>query len=362
MSTTISQTETVERVASSPGSTVPESGRIRQVLRRVRRWIRNLLVGLGVLLGLAVLAGQVQQARLARAFPPPGEFVQVGDHSLHVMRSGSGPTVVFENGPGGIGLDWSLVVPEVAGFASTVAYDRAGLGWSELAEGPRDIATLVDDLKSMLNATGAEAPYLLVGHSYGGLIVRAYAYTYPEDVAGLVLVDAAHEDQFEIYPDEYAAKGQNMGQMMARLRWVFRLANGSGIPALLNVSPPIADKLPGEIGAARAAVGLMDSSQAVATTDEMTALLESFDHVRSIRRPLGDIPVRIITHGVAPGAEAGIPLGLDVEVEAAWQEMQRDLLTISTDSTLEVASQSAHDIHVEQPELVIRAIREILNG
>jgi pimeloyl-ACP methyl ester carboxylesterase len=288
--------------------------------------------------------------------------VQVGDHRLHVMRSGSGPTVVFENGPGGIGLDWSLVVPEVAGFASTVAYDRAGLGWSEPTEGPRDIATLVDELKSMLGATGAEPPYVLVGHSYGGLIVRAFAYTYPEDVAGLVLVDAAHEDQFDFYPEEYAAKGQNMGQMMARLRFVFRLANGSGIPALLNVSAPIADKLPDEIGAARAAVGLMDSSQAVATTDEMAALLLSFDHVRSIREPLGDIPVRIITHGRAPGAEAGIPPGLEVEVEAAWHEMQRDLLNISADSRLEVASRSGHDIHVEQPEPVIDAIREILNG
>lgn len=361
MSTTINQAESVEET-SSPNSAVPESGGIRRVLRRVRRWIRNILLSLLVLLILAVLAGQVQQARLARAFPPPGEFVQVGDHRLHVMRSGSGPTVVFENGPGGIGLDWSLVASEAAGFASTVAYDRAGLGWSEPAEGPRDIATLVDELKTMLVESGANPPYVLVGHSYGGLIVRAYAYTYPEDVAGLVLVDAAHEDQFEIYPQEYAAKGENMGEMMARLRLVFRLANGSGIPALFNAAAPIADKLPGEIGAARAAVGLMDSSQAVATTDEMAALLASFDHVRSIRGPLGDIPVRIITHGRAPGAEAGIPPGLEAEVEVAWQEMQRDLLTISTDSSLEVASRSGHDIHVEQPEVVIDAIRDILNG
>ncbi len=346
----------------SSGEGRPKRPRTRSGMRRALRWVRSLLLLVPPLLLLAIVAGQIQQVRLARAYPAPGEMVQVGDHRMHVMRSGQGPTVVFENGPGGVALDWSLVAPQVDEYATTIAYDRAGLGWSEPADGPRDINTLVAELKRTLEAIEAPAPYVLVGHSYGGLIVRAYAYTYPEDVAGLVLVDAAHEDQFEFYPDEYAAKADGMSRMMARLRWVYRAVNGSGIPALFpsNFAAPIAAKLPEEIAVARTAAALMDSSQAVATTEEMAALSVSFDQVREVRKPLGNVPVRIITHGVAPGTEAGIPAGLEDEVEAAWQTMQESLLEISDDSSLRIAEGAGHDIMVENPTVVIEAINEII--
>lgn len=328
---------------------------------RVRRLLRNALLVLLVVTMVGVVAGQVQKVRLSRAYPAPGELIPVGDRRVHVMRAGQGPTVVFENGPGGMAIDWSLVTAEASEFASTVSYDRAGLGWSDAGERPRDIQRLVAELRETLKVINAQAPYVLVGHSYGGLIVRAYAYTYPEDVAGLVLVDSAHEDQLELYPVEYAAKAENMGQMMGRLRWVYRAVVGSGIPALFRTSfaGSAVSKLPDELRAARAAAAVTDSSQAVTSTDEMTALTTSFDHVREIRRSLGDIPVRIISHGVAVGEEAGVPAGLEEEVEAAWQAMQRDLLGVSTDSRLVVAEQSGHDIHVEQPALVVDMIREV---
>lgn len=358
MSTTANKTTSHKEEPLQPEA-APRPGAVRRVLRRLLKWARNALLVLVALVVLVVLAGQVQQFRLARAYPPPGELVQVGDHKLHVMRAGEGPTVVFENGPGGMGIDWSLVMPEVSEFATTIAYDRAGLGWSEPASGSRDIATLVTELNQMLQATGATPPYVLVGHSYGGLIVRAYAYTYPEDVAGLVLVDAAHEDQFEIYPEEYAAKAENIGQQMASLRLVYRLVTGSGVPALLGAATKdVSQHLPTELGEAREAATLIDSSHSVAATDEMTALPSSLDHVKQIRAPLGDIPVIILTHGRL--IDAGVPEGLEEEVEAAWQAMQTNLLEISTDSSLTIAEQSGHNIHVEQPELVIEAIREVL--
>lgn len=362
MNGTVEQVRPGEVVESSnpPETTAPS--RIRPGLRRVRRWIRNALLVLLAVTAVGVVVGQLQTMRLARAYPAPGELVQVGDRLVHVIRSGQGPTVVFENGPGGMGIDWSLVASDVSGFAATIAYDRAGLGWSEAAGGPRDITALVAELKQTLEAIGAPAPYVLVGHSYGGLIVRAFAYTYPEDVAGLVLVDAAHEEQLHYYPEQYAAKAETMGEMMGRLRWVYRVVVGSGIPALFpsSFTTPVGAKLPAELAAARTAVAVADSSQAVASTDEMAALTISFDQVRRIRRPLGDIPVRIITHGKAAGSEAGVPAGLEDEVEAAWQAMQQDLLGISTDSSLEVAQKSGHDIHVEQPELIVHTIRELV--
>jgi pimeloyl-ACP methyl ester carboxylesterase len=334
----------------------------RRALRRTRRWARNGLLAVIALTLVGTLAGQMQQLRLERAYPAAGELIDVGGHRLHVVRSGDGPTVVFENGPGGMALDWTLVQEQLGDEVTTVGYDRAGMGWSDVGPRPRDVATIVEELHAALAASGSPAPYVLVGHSYGGLIVRAYAYTHPDEVAGLVLVDAAHEDQFDIYPAAYAAKADDMAQAMGRLRGVYRAVTGSGLPALFADSfpDPVADRLPPDIAAARRAVTLMDSSHTTTATDEMVALADSLDHVRDIRVPLGDLPVVVIRHGRTLGQEAGVPAGLEDEVEAAWREMQDDLTTISIDSRVVVADDSGHDIHLDRPDLVTDAIRDVV--
>ena len=336
--------------------------RRRRPLARLRRWLRNGAVGVLALLGVGILVGQVQQFRLARAYPAVGEMIDVGGRLVHVIRDGEGPVVVFENGPGGMAVDWSLVAPAVAEFGQAFAYDRAGLGWSQPSGGPRDISRLVSELKETLEAAGAPAPYVLVGHSYGGLIVRAFAYEYPELGAGLVLVVAAHEDLLDIYPTEYAAKARSLAEQMGKLRGVYKLITASGIPALLDLPNPAEGHLPPALAAARQAATVMDSSHAVAATDEMAGLAASFEHVRRVRRPLGDLPVEIIAHGRPVGAEAGVPAGLEIAVEEAWQSMQRDLLAISSEAALEVARGSGHDIHLEAPQVVIDAIRRVVKG
>ena len=367
----IPSTSTTSTSSTTPPSPViaplgtesrPQPPRWRRAVRRGRRWLRNGLLTIVVLLLAAAAVGQVQQVRLQRGHPAVGELIDVGGHRLHVIRSGDGPTVVFENGPGGMALDWTLVQNQLVDQVTTVAYDRAGMGWSEVGPRPRDVATIVEELHTALAASESPAPYVLVGHSYGGLIVRAYAYTYPDEVAGLVLVDAAHEDQFDIYPAAYAAKADNLAKTMGRLRGVYRAVTGSGIPALFAGSfpDPVADRLPTEAATARRAVTLMDSSHATTATDEMVALADSLDHVRRIRAPLGDLPVVVIRHGRTMGPEAGVPAGLEDEVEAAWGRMQDDLTTISTDSRLVVADGSGHDIHLERPELVTDAIRDVV--
>jgi pimeloyl-ACP methyl ester carboxylesterase len=360
-STTSTTTDTTGPVAAAADSG-PRPPRWRRAIRRGLRWLRNGSLAIVVILLAAAAVGQLQQARLQRAHPASGELIDVGGHRLHVIRSGGGPTIVLENGPGGMALDWTLVKNELADEVTTVAYDRAGTGWSEVGPRPRDVATLVEELHTALAASGSPAPYVLVGHSFGGLIVRAYAYTYPDEVAGLVLVDAAHEDQFDIYPAAYAAKADNLATAMGRLRGVYRAVTGSGIPALFaNSFPdPVADRLPAEVATARRAVTLMDSSHATTATDEMVALADSLDHVRRIRRPLGDLPVVVIRHGRPIGEEAGVPAGLEEQVEAAWRRMQDDLATISTDSRLVVAEDSGHDIHLERPELVTDAILDVV--
>lgn len=342
----------------------PATQRTRRggVIRRVLRWLRNGAGALAVLLVAAIAAGQVQQHRLTRAHPAPGQMIDVGGHNLHVIRAGHGPTVVFENGPGGMALDWTLVQPQIARSASTFAYDRGGIAWSDPGPRPRDITTLVDELHHALHAADAPAPYVLVGHSFGGLVVRAFAYTYPDEVAGLVLLDAAHEDQLAMYPTAYADKYGKMTATMSRMRPVFAAANASGIPALLASRHPsaVADRLPDHVGRSRRAIGLVDGSQAAAVVDEMAALADGFASVRSIRRPLGDLPVVVVTRENVVGEEAGVPAGLEHEVHAAWLRMQRDLTTISTNSRLLVAKNSSHDIHLDRPDIVIDAVQSVL--
>src|SRR6185503_7396802 len=128
--------------------------------------------------------------------PPPGRLVDVGGRKLHVNCAGSGsPTVVLEAGASSFALDWSLVQPEIARTQRVCSYDRAGSGWSDPRPDVETPARIAADLHAALAAAGERPPYVLVGHSAGGLYVRLYQLEHPNEVVGLVLVDPATEDR-----------------------------------------------------------------------------------------------------------------------------------------------------------------------
>lgn len=130
-----------------------------------------------------------------RKYPPPGKLVDVGGYRLHLNCAGEGkPTVVIDSGAGNSSLDWVLVQPEVASFTRVCTYDRAGYGWSDPSRKSRTSQQSVDELHALLVKAGIEPPYVLVGHSLGGMNVRLYTSQYPEEVVGMVLVDSGHED------------------------------------------------------------------------------------------------------------------------------------------------------------------------
>jgi pimeloyl-ACP methyl ester carboxylesterase len=171
------------------------------------RRIGKALLGLvGALLALAV-AGAIYQAiateRAERAYPPPGEMVDVGGHSLHINCVGQGsPTVVLDAGSGGMSAQWVRVQREVSGTTRVCAYDRAGMGWSEMGPQPRDAKQITGELHTLLGKAGIEGPYVLVGHSFGGMYMQTYAARYPDEVAGVALVDSPTEpDQFSQRPE-----------------------------------------------------------------------------------------------------------------------------------------------------------------
>jgi pimeloyl-ACP methyl ester carboxylesterase len=123
-------------------------------------------------------------------------MVDVGGYSLHLYCTGEGgaPTVVMDSGLGGTVLDWQLVQPEVVEFARVCTYDRGGMGWSEPGTQPRTSQQFIEELHALLSNAGVEGPYVLVGHSLGGVNVQLYASQYPDEVAGMMLVDSALTD------------------------------------------------------------------------------------------------------------------------------------------------------------------------
>ena len=150
---------------------------------------------------LLVLATSRAHAQAGDIGSPPGRLVDVGGRRLHLYCTGQGsPTVVFENGGGAFSIDWALVQPAIAKTTRACSYDRARHAWSDPSPSAETAASVARDLHALLAAAGERPPYVLAGHSMGGIYVRIFERRYPGEVAGLVLVDSSHEDQlFTMY-------------------------------------------------------------------------------------------------------------------------------------------------------------------
>src|SRR5215203_6038857 len=204
---------------------VVSSSTTRRIMRRIGKALLWLVVALLVL----AVAGAIYQAiatKLAeRAYPPPGEMVDVGGYSLHINCVGHGsPTVLLDAGSGGFSAQWVRVQREVSDTTRVCAYDRAGMGWSEMGPEPRDARQISGELHALLSKAGVEGPYVLVGHSFGGMYMQTYAARYPDEVAGVALVDSSTEpDQFS-HPPEARDSNEPQKQSFAVVPWL----HGSG--------------------------------------------------------------------------------------------------------------------------------------
>src|ERR687898_437066 len=169
-----------------------------------RLWRKTNLVlmriaGLVLVLLLAGVVFQFVSTKIdERRYPALGEMVDVDGYSLHLNctgEAGGAPTVVMDSGLGGTVLDWQLVQPELAKSMRVCTYDRAGMGWSDPGPQPRTSQQIAGELHTLLGNAGVRGPYVLVGHSFGGTNMQVYASQYPDEVAGMVLVDSALEDE-----------------------------------------------------------------------------------------------------------------------------------------------------------------------
>ena len=306
----------------------------------------DLLIGLAALILTLAFVGAIYQViatRLAeREYPPPGRLVDVGGYRLHIHCSGpegasGGPTVIMDAGIGECSLGWGLVQPEIAKFARVCTYDRAGLGWSDPAPTPRTSRQIVSDLHALLTNAGIGPPYVMVGHSFGGLNARLYASQFPEDVAGMVLVNSAHED----YP--------------IRLPMLIRiglLTAPIGIPRLFGLffvsENPIFDRHSRHPSAYRS---IATSTRYLNTVRrEWSAAEESWSQARSSKKSLGDRPLVVLF------------ARFNHAIFLVLRKLQMELAQRSTKGRLVFVENSGHHIQHDQPEVVVEAIREMVEA
>lgn len=237
-----------------------------------------------------------------------GRKVDVGGFRLRLQCAGTGsPTVVMDSGLGDTIETWAEVWPGVKEFTRVCVYDRAGLGRSDRGPVPRTSQRIADELRALLVISQVPGPYILVGHSFGGLNMRLYAAQHPDQIAGLVLVEATHED----YPD--------------REKKLRSLADKRRIETSLGLAP-------------------------AAARSEYESLRESAAQVRAAG-PLPDVPVVVITAARCCETEA---------LTQAWMELQKDLVRRSPHARHVIAEKSGHYVPFDQPGLIVDALREVV--
>ena len=313
-------------------------GTKRSSKRRGKGCLPWLGGGLTVLLGLALVGyiyEPMAEAADAKTYPPPGQLVAVGGHRLHINCIGTGsPTVIIAAGAGDWSTTWGGVVqPEVAKTTRVCTYDRAGLGWSEPSSLPSDAAQFARELHTLLQNANVPGPYVMVGHSLGGLVVRVFAHDYASEVAGVVLIDSMNPKQVT----------QSLSNSLARMFSVQALLARFGVGRLLVKLPGIAPSMPPNEEAYYPLYIRPQSLQAAA--NEYQGLPASAAEAAAVKT-LGDLPLIVLT--------------AKLNDNPGWPEWQNELLQLSSNSEHLFAENSGHVVQSDEPEAAVAAILQML--
>ncbi len=315
-----------------------------------------------------ILSGTARAQDL-KVYPPPGNLYDAGGHFLHLNIAGKGmPAVIFENGSGDFSFIWDLVQPVIAKTTATVSYDRAGYAWSEEGPFPRTGEQIAYELHTALYNAGIKGPYILVGQSFGGFLVRIFARMYRNEVAGMVLVDALNENEkIIINNQEVRIREMSKGRKMPEIQIMVKekmdtslLKENNPLATNTSIEPPL-DRLSKEDQEMQVWAQTR-YSYFKAASSEMDWSPESVADMYSNKgKPvytLGDIPLIVISKG--KGYYSG--MADSVELEKQRLTLQEELSHLSTNGKHIVDLNSGHNIHLEDPDLVIRSIQQVIEA
>jgi len=360
---------------------------IKPVKRSLWRWIRRIVLIFVVAVVILLVTGfgyeHIAEAVDARNFPPPGQLVDVGGYKLHLYCTGQGsPTVILEGGWGTWSQYWNKVQPAISSFTRVCSYDRAGLGWSEAASNDRQPPQVIKDLHTLLHNAGVQPPYVMVGHSLGGVYAIGYSAQYPDEVAGMVLVDPT-----VIFPQAQQRSylsSQELSQLDALQQKLYGTNsgdNGSGFIAALRVIRTFG-------------IGRLLTSQFLSLTDyahlpadqqaaymftlnrdsffsegqaELVDLQTNLDSVNKQFSTFGSKPFIILSEDTLRAFYSdSLPQTPDL---AQYTALQLKMLVASHEALAHystigkniVVQNSGHYIQLDQPTAVIDAVKEVVS-
>ncbi|MFK7801490.1 MAG: alpha/beta fold hydrolase [Anaerolineae bacterium] len=323
---------------------------------RVRRF---LTWGVGAIFSLLIVGAIYQQVATSadqEKYPPYGELVQVGDHKLHIHCIGQGsPTIIVDNGGGNWSITWLELQERLAEKTRVCVYDRAGLGSSEPGPMPRTSDVMVNELHQLLQNANVPQPYVLVGHSLGGYNARIYQDRYPNEVAGIALVEAGHEEQWSRLPQE-------ISDLVDEQIMIGKIGRALSYVGLLRlIAPPELKQLPPDLRAAHTA--------AMVTPKTLNAIIAEVESAEISANQLGqtgslgDLPLVVVSARYSNNAFAEMAVTVDIpfeEADLAWFGLQEELVTLSSNSQHFVSEVGTHDINFDDPDLVVEAINQLL--
>ncbi|HEX4320215.1 MAG TPA: alpha/beta hydrolase [Acidobacteriaceae bacterium] len=332
--------------------------------------VASIVGSLAALILLGMLYQRVGALRDRQRYTGSGRWVDIGRGcNLYLLESGprdsGGPTVLFESGIAATNLNWSRIQDTVSQFAHTASYDRGGLGWSSPASTPRTPGNIASELHTMLESAGIKPPYVLVGHSFGGLVVRRYALLYPEDVAGIVLVDPM---RCEEWPPLDPTKQATLNRGSRLTGYAIPIA-GCGlarlaVTSLLCRSGRLSDTLAGATGSGgkhvlsriKVEVGKMPRE----TWPMVAAHWSRPSYYRGMCSHVEAVP-DTVREMQAADPILGIPVTLLTPSQAS-PLCEQSLMRIGDHVQQVIAPASAHWIHLDQPDLVIDSIRQMMTS
>lgn len=335
--------------------------------------MRRALLQLFVLLLFFTQLANLASAQQRQAPVAPGRLVDLGGFRVHIQCVGrGGPSVVFIHGLGDFSFDWTLVQPAIAKHTEACAYDRPGQAWSEPGPPPRGIASSADELHLLLHRANIKGPYILVGHSLGGLIARMYAHKYKKEVAGIVLVDSAHEDEYlwingkiirpRFMTDEEWADLRKPKKSTPAAPSADSAKEAAPPQQKLTQVPSPYDKLPPDAQRLWLWAMSVPWSKKRDEGGDGADLRQDFIIMYTVRleseHSLGNVPLVVLSK--TPGIDDDEDYTQD---QLKWnRDLQDQLATLSTNSEHVVAAHSGHTIQLDAPDLVTASILRVLDA